>query len=80
MLALNGPVVTSPTRACAGCRFFRTGSLAEARRLYEQDPLFLAGRFEYEVDDLLVSGRVGHQAGTPVQHRDLTAAALRPYG
>ena len=49
VLALNGPVVDQPDEALRGLSFFRTGSLAEARRLSELDPMFLAGRLEYDV-------------------------------
>jgi uncharacterized protein len=49
VLALNGPVIDQPDEHLRGLSFFRTGSLEEARRLSEQDPLFLAGRLEYDV-------------------------------
>jgi uncharacterized protein len=49
VLALNGPVIDQPDESLRGLAFFRTGSLAEARRLSELDPMFLAGRFEYDV-------------------------------
>jgi uncharacterized protein YciI len=49
VLALNGPVVDQPDESLRGLSFFRTGSLEEARRLSELDPLFLAGRLEYDV-------------------------------
>lgn len=49
VLALNGPVIDQPDPSLRGLSFFRTGSLAEARRLSELDPLFLAGRLEYDV-------------------------------
>lgn len=49
VLALNGPVIDQPDESLRGLSFFRTGSLEEARRLSELDPLFLAGRLEYDV-------------------------------
>ena len=48
LLALNGPVIDQPDEPLRGLSFFRTGSVEEALRLSEQDPLFLAGRLEYE--------------------------------
>jgi uncharacterized protein len=48
LLALNGPVIDQPDESLRGLSFFRTGSVDEALRLSEQDPLFLAGRLEYE--------------------------------
>jgi uncharacterized protein YciI len=49
VLALNGPVIDQPDESLRGLSFFRTGSLDEARRLSELDPLYLAGRLEYDV-------------------------------
>jgi uncharacterized protein len=49
VLALNGPVREQPDETLRGLSFFRTGSHEEALRLSEQDPLYLAGRLEYEV-------------------------------
>jgi uncharacterized protein YciI len=49
LLALNGPVIDQPDESLRGLSFFRTGSPEEALRLSEQDPLYLAGRLEYEV-------------------------------
>lgn len=48
VLALNGPVVEQPDESLRGLSFFRTGSVAEALRLSEEDPLFKAGRLVYE--------------------------------
>ena len=48
VLALNGPVVDQPDVRLRGMCLFRTGSVEEALRLSEQDPMYLAGRFEYE--------------------------------
>jgi uncharacterized protein len=42
-------VIDQPDERLRGLSFFRTGSLEEALRLSEQDPLFLAGRLEYDV-------------------------------
>ena len=44
----NGPVLDQPDESLRGVTFYRTGSLAEARRLAEQDPAVLAGRLEIE--------------------------------
>ena len=49
VLALNGPVIDQPDESLRGLSFFRTGSHAEALRLSEQDPMYLAGRLEYDV-------------------------------
>jgi uncharacterized protein len=48
VLALNGPVIDQPDESLRGLSFFRTGSVEEALRLSEQDPLYLAGRLVYE--------------------------------
>jgi uncharacterized protein len=49
VLALNGPVIDQPDQSLRGLSFFCTGSQEEALRLSEQDPLYLAGRLEFEV-------------------------------
>jgi uncharacterized protein YciI len=49
VLALNGPVDGQSDEALRGLSFFCTGSIEEARRLSELDPLFLAGRLEFDV-------------------------------
>jgi uncharacterized protein YciI len=49
VLAVNGPVRDQPDESVRGMSLFRTGSLEETRRLNEQDPMFLAGRFEFEI-------------------------------
>ena len=45
----NGPVVDQPDEALRGLVVYRTGSLAEARRLAERDPLVVAGRLAIEL-------------------------------
>ena len=45
----NGPVINPPDPALRGLTFYRTGSLAEARRLAEADPAVLAGRLTVEI-------------------------------
>ncbi len=45
----NGPVVESPDPSLRGLTFYRTGSLAEARRLAEADPAVRAGRLAVEI-------------------------------
>ncbi|HEX5496261.1 MAG TPA: YciI family protein [Mycobacteriales bacterium] len=45
----HGPVLDQPDESVRGMAFYRTGSLAEARRLAEQDPAVLAGRLAVEV-------------------------------
>ena len=49
VLALNGPMRDQPDASLRGMSLFRTGSLEETRRLNEQDPMYLAGRFEFEI-------------------------------
>jgi uncharacterized protein len=49
LVVTNGPVTDQPDEALRGLTFYRTGSLAEARRLAESDPAVLAGRLEVEV-------------------------------
>jgi uncharacterized protein len=48
-VATNGPVLDQPDESLRGLTFFRTGSLAEARRLAERDPAVRAGRLTVEV-------------------------------
>ncbi len=45
----NGPVIEPPDPALRGLTFYRTGSLAEARRLAEADPAVRAGRLAVEI-------------------------------
>lgn len=49
IVVTNGPVLNQPDESLRGLAFYRTGSLDEARRIAEQDPAYLAGRFELEV-------------------------------
>ncbi len=48
-IATNGPVIDPPDESLRGLSFYRTGSIAEARRIAEQDPSVLAGRLTVEV-------------------------------
>ena len=45
----NGPVSDQPDVSLRGLTFYRTGSLAESRRLAEADPAVLAGRLAVEI-------------------------------
>jgi hypothetical protein len=45
----NGPVLNQPDETLRGLGFFRTGSLAAAREIAEQDPAVVAGRLAIEV-------------------------------
>ena len=45
----NGPVIEPPDLSLRGLTFYRTGSLAEARRLAEADPAVRAGRLAVEI-------------------------------
>lgn len=45
----NGPVTDQPDESVRGFTFYRTGSLAEARRLAEADPAVQAGRLVVDV-------------------------------
>jgi uncharacterized protein YciI len=45
----NGPVIEPPDPSLCGLTFYRTGSLAEARRLAEADPAVQAGRLAVEI-------------------------------
>src|SRR5690349_21923161 len=45
----NGPLLDQPDEAFRGIGIYRTGSLEEARRVAEQDPLVLAGRLAVDV-------------------------------
>ena len=48
-IVTNGPVTDQPDSSLRGLTFYRTGSLAQARRLAEADPAVLAGRLTVEV-------------------------------
>lgn len=45
----NGPLTDQPDESLRGLAFYRTGSLAEARRLAEADPAVKAGRLAVDV-------------------------------
>src|SRR6202035_2479227 len=45
----NGPVIEPPDPSLRGLTFYRTGSLAEARRLAEADPAVRAGRLIVQI-------------------------------
>ena len=45
----NGPVRDQPDASLRGLTFYRTGSLAEARKLAEADPAVRAGRLAVEI-------------------------------
>ena len=45
----NGPVIDQPDPSLRGLTFYRTGSLAESRRLAEDDPAVRAGRLAVEI-------------------------------
>ncbi len=45
----NGPVIEPPDPSLRGLTFYRTGSLAEARRLAEADPAVRAGRLTVQI-------------------------------
>ena len=45
----NGPVRDQPDASLRGLTFYRTGSLAESRRLAEDDPAVRAGRLAAEI-------------------------------
>jgi uncharacterized protein YciI len=45
----NGPVLDQPDESLRGLTFYRVGSLADARKLAEQDPAVVAGRLAVDV-------------------------------
>jgi uncharacterized protein len=45
----NGPVIEQPDPSLRGLTFYRTGSVAQARRLAEDDPAVRAGRLIVEI-------------------------------
>jgi uncharacterized protein YciI len=49
VVVTNGPVLEQADPSLRGLTFYRTGSLAEARRLAEQDPAVQAGRLSVDV-------------------------------
>jgi uncharacterized protein YciI len=48
-IVTNGPVSDQPDASLRGLTFYRTGSLAEARRLAEDDPAVRAGRLTVQI-------------------------------
>lgn len=45
----NGPVIEQPDPSLRGLTFYRTGSVAQARRLAKDDPAVRAGRLIAEI-------------------------------
>ncbi len=66
----NGPVLDQPDESLRGLTFYRTGSLAEARRLAEADPAVQAGRLVVEVMTWYCPAGTMVRAGTPVGEPD----------
>ena len=60
LVVTNGPLADQPDESLRGLTFYRTGSLADARRLAEADPAVEAGRLAVEHHDLVLPG--GHHA------------------
>jgi len=52
-IVTNGPVRGQPDESLRGLTFYRVGSVAEARRLAEQDPSVKAGRLVVDVMEWL---------------------------
>ncbi len=65
-VATNGPVTDQPDESLRGLTFYRTGSLAEARRLAEADPAVQAGRLAVDVMTWYCPPGSLHQPGRPV--------------
>jgi uncharacterized protein len=66
----NGPVLDQPDESLRGLTFYRTGSLAETRRLAEADPAVQAGRLVVEVMTWYCPPGTMVRAGTPVGEPD----------
>jgi uncharacterized protein len=66
MVVTNGPVRDQPDEALRGLTFYRTGSVAEARRLAEADPAVQAGRLTVEVMTWLCPAGTMIVTGGPV--------------
>ena len=62
----NGPVTDQPDESLRGLTFYRTGSLAEARRLAEPDPAVRAGRLAVDVMTWYCPAGTMRQPGRPV--------------
>jgi uncharacterized protein YciI len=65
-VATNGPVLDQPDESLRGLTFYRTGSLAEARRLAEADPAVQAGRLTVDVMTWWCPPGTMCRPGTPV--------------
>jgi uncharacterized protein YciI len=62
----NGPVTDQPDDSLRGLTFYRTGSLAEARRLAEADPAVRAGRLAIDVMTWYCPAGTMRRPGRPV--------------
>jgi uncharacterized protein YciI len=62
----HGPVRDQPDESLRGLVFFRVGSLAEARRLAEDDPAVRAGRMAVDVMTWLCPRGSMSRPGRPV--------------
>ena len=62
----NGPVRDQPDESMRGLTFYRVGSVAEARRIAEQDPSVRAGRLVIDVMTWLCPAGTMTQPGQPV--------------
>jgi hypothetical protein len=62
----NGPVRGHPDPSVRGLAFYRTGSVARARELAEQDPSVRAGRLTVDVLTWLCPPGTMAKPGTPV--------------
>jgi uncharacterized protein YciI len=65
-IVTNGPVVDQPDPSLRGLTFYRTGSLAEARRLAEADPAVRAGRLAIDVMTWYCPAGTMRRPGRPV--------------
>ena len=62
----NGPLTDQPDDSLRGLTFYRTGSLAEARRLAEADPAVRAGRLAIDVMTWYCPAGTMRRPGRPV--------------
>jgi hypothetical protein len=69
IVATNGPLIDPPDELLRGLTFYRTGSLAEARRLAEQDPAVRAGRLVVDVMTWWCPAGTMVLSGAPVSGR-----------
>jgi uncharacterized protein YciI len=65
-IVTNGPLLGQPDESVRGIAFYRTGSVAEARRLAEQDPSVRAGRLVVDVMTWLCPPGTMTRPGTAV--------------